>query len=185
MFASASLIPELEEVVQHGSQDKRAKMLKRIANLFVDGSPHFNEEHVGLFDDVLCRLVGRDRGQGARRNVPDAGAGQQCASRVDAAARPRRGHRGRRPGAHEIAAAQGNRSGRDRPDQGPGSSRRHRRPLRHRRGGHRRVGAARRQRRRSQRRPQSHRQAVGERVLRAGPARRRRRRSGREGRPAP
>src|SRR6185295_14656311 len=57
MFASASLIPELEDMIQHGSQDKRAKMLKRIANLFVDGSPHFNEDHIGLFDDVLCRLV--------------------------------------------------------------------------------------------------------------------------------
>jgi len=57
MFASASLIPELEEVIQHGSHDKRAKMLKRIANLFVDGAPHFNEDHIGLFDDVLCRLV--------------------------------------------------------------------------------------------------------------------------------
>ena len=28
MFASASLIPELEDIIQHGSQDKRAKMLK-------------------------------------------------------------------------------------------------------------------------------------------------------------
>ena len=57
MSASASLIPELEDVIQHGSQEKRAKTIQRIANLFVDGSPHFNEDHVGLFDDVLCRLV--------------------------------------------------------------------------------------------------------------------------------
>jgi uncharacterized protein (DUF2336 family) len=57
MSASASLIPELEEIIQHGSQDKRAKTLKRIANLFIDGADHFNDEHVGLFDDVLCRLV--------------------------------------------------------------------------------------------------------------------------------
>src|SRR5262249_46604926 len=57
MSASASLIPELEEIIQHGSHDKRAKMLKRIANLFVDGAPHFTEDHIGLFDDVLCRLV--------------------------------------------------------------------------------------------------------------------------------
>jgi uncharacterized protein (DUF2336 family) len=57
MSASASLIPELEDIIQHGSQDKRAKTLKRIANLFVDGAGHYNDEHVGLFDDVLCRLV--------------------------------------------------------------------------------------------------------------------------------
>jgi uncharacterized protein (DUF2336 family) len=57
MLTSASLIPELEDAIQHSSQDRRAMMLKRIANLFVDGSPQFNEDHIGLFDDVLCRLV--------------------------------------------------------------------------------------------------------------------------------
>src|SRR5690348_7808075 len=57
MSASASLIPELEDMLQHGSLDRRAATVKRIANLFIDGAPHFNEDHIGLFDDVLCRLV--------------------------------------------------------------------------------------------------------------------------------
>ena len=57
MPASASLIPELENVIQHGSQDKRAMTVQRIADLFVNGAPTFNEDHIGLFDDVLCRLV--------------------------------------------------------------------------------------------------------------------------------
>lgn len=57
MSASASLIPELEEVIQHGTHDKRAVTVKRIATLFVSGAPSFNEDHIGLFDDVLCRLV--------------------------------------------------------------------------------------------------------------------------------
>ena len=57
MSASASLIPELENVIQNGSQEKRALMLQRIANLFSDGAASFNEDHIGLFDDVLCRLV--------------------------------------------------------------------------------------------------------------------------------
>ena len=57
MSASASLIPELEHVIQHGSQDKRAATVKRIANLFIDGAAHFSEDHIGLFDDVLCRLI--------------------------------------------------------------------------------------------------------------------------------
>ena len=57
MFASASLIPELEDVIQNGSYAKRAETVRRIATLFIDGSPTFNEDHVGLFDDVLCRLV--------------------------------------------------------------------------------------------------------------------------------
>ena len=57
MSASASLIPELEDVIQNGSAERRAKTVQRIANLFVDGSSSFNEDHIGLFDDVLCRLV--------------------------------------------------------------------------------------------------------------------------------
>jgi uncharacterized protein (DUF2336 family) len=57
MFASASLIPELEDIIQHGTSERRAATVKRIANLFVDSAPHFNEDHIGLFDDVLCRLV--------------------------------------------------------------------------------------------------------------------------------
>ena len=57
MSASASLIPELEDVIQNGSAERRAKTVQRIANLFIDGSASFNEDHIGLFDDVLCRLV--------------------------------------------------------------------------------------------------------------------------------
>jgi uncharacterized protein (DUF2336 family) len=57
MSASASLIPELEHVIRHGSKEKRAATIKRIANLFVNSAAYFNEDHVGLFDDVLCRLV--------------------------------------------------------------------------------------------------------------------------------
>ena len=57
MPASASLIPELEDVIQNGSAERRAKTVQRIANLFIDGAASFNEDHIGLFDDVLCRLV--------------------------------------------------------------------------------------------------------------------------------
>jgi uncharacterized protein (DUF2336 family) len=57
MAAAASLIPELENVIQHGSDAHRTKAVRRIANLFIEGASNFNEDHVGLFDDVLCRLV--------------------------------------------------------------------------------------------------------------------------------
>jgi uncharacterized protein (DUF2336 family) len=57
MSASASLIAELEDVIQHGSYARRAETVRRIANLFMDGASSFNEDHIGLFDDVLCRLV--------------------------------------------------------------------------------------------------------------------------------
>ncbi|MEX0842466.1 MAG: DUF2336 domain-containing protein, partial [Xanthobacteraceae bacterium] len=57
MSASASLIPELEEILQRGSREKRTETLKRITNLFVDGAPTYNEEHVRLFDDVFGLLI--------------------------------------------------------------------------------------------------------------------------------
>jgi uncharacterized protein (DUF2336 family) len=57
MGAPASLLPELEDVVQHGSAEKRAETLRRITSLFLDGAPNFNEEHVALFDDVIGYLI--------------------------------------------------------------------------------------------------------------------------------
>ena len=52
MSASASLIPELEEVIQSGSPEKCAETLRRITTLFVHGAKGFNEPY-GLFDDVF------------------------------------------------------------------------------------------------------------------------------------
>ncbi len=57
MAAPASLIPELEEVIQHGSPERRADALKRITAFFLDGGEPFNEDHVRLFDDVFGRLI--------------------------------------------------------------------------------------------------------------------------------
>ncbi len=57
MGVPVSLLPELEDVVQHGSADKRAETLRRITTLFLDGAPGFNAEHVALFDDVIGCLV--------------------------------------------------------------------------------------------------------------------------------
>jgi uncharacterized protein (DUF2336 family) len=55
--AAASLIPELEHILQHGTREKRADTLKRITSLFIDGAPSFNTEHVRLFDDVFSLLI--------------------------------------------------------------------------------------------------------------------------------
>lgn len=57
MGVLASLLPELEDVVQHGSADKRAETLRRITTLFLDGAHNFNAEHVALFDDVMGCLI--------------------------------------------------------------------------------------------------------------------------------
>jgi uncharacterized protein (DUF2336 family) len=57
MSLTASLIPELEEVIRHGSPERRAETLKRITAFFLDGASRFNEDHVRLFDDVFGRLI--------------------------------------------------------------------------------------------------------------------------------
>ena len=57
MGVPASLLPGLEDVVQHCSAEKRAGTLRRITTLFLDGAPCFNAEHVALFDDVIGCLV--------------------------------------------------------------------------------------------------------------------------------
>jgi uncharacterized protein (DUF2336 family) len=57
MFAATSLIPELEDIVQHSSRERRAEALRRITTLFVDGAPTFNDDHVQLFDEVFSHLI--------------------------------------------------------------------------------------------------------------------------------
>src|SRR5260370_22042984 len=57
MSAPASLIPELEEVIQNGSPERRAETLKRITAFFLDGASRFNDDHVRLFDEVFSKLI--------------------------------------------------------------------------------------------------------------------------------
>jgi uncharacterized protein (DUF2336 family) len=57
MGAPASLLPELEEVVQHGSPEKRAETLRRVTTLFLESADRFHDDHVALFDDVIGALI--------------------------------------------------------------------------------------------------------------------------------
>jgi uncharacterized protein (DUF2336 family) len=57
MAAADSLIPELEDVIQHGSAERQTQTLNKITDLFLNGADQFNEDHVGLFDDVFNRLI--------------------------------------------------------------------------------------------------------------------------------
>jgi uncharacterized protein (DUF2336 family) len=57
MAVPASLIPELEEVLQHGSAERRERTLQRITSLFLNSADQYNEEHVGLFDSVFLLLI--------------------------------------------------------------------------------------------------------------------------------
>jgi uncharacterized protein (DUF2336 family) len=57
MGLPASLLPELEHVVQQGSAERRAEMLRRITTLFLDSAAKFSDEHIALFDDVIGCLI--------------------------------------------------------------------------------------------------------------------------------
>src|SRR5262249_23692737 len=74
MVGPASLIPELEEVIQRGSPERRNQALSRITSLFLDGADRFNEDHVQLFDEVLGCLVeeieAKARAELSKRRAP-------------------------------------------------------------------------------------------------------------------
>jgi uncharacterized protein (DUF2336 family) len=58
-----SLIGELEAAIQSGSKDKRVDTLRRITDLFVADADRFNDQQIGVFDDVLGHLIKRIEGR--------------------------------------------------------------------------------------------------------------------------
>ena len=57
MHSGHSLIAELESAVAKGSPEQRVSTLRRVTDLFLNGADRFDEQQVGLFDDVLLHLV--------------------------------------------------------------------------------------------------------------------------------
>ena len=55
--ASASLISELEAAVSGGSSERRVAMLRQVTDLFLSDADRLNENQIGVFDDVLVRLI--------------------------------------------------------------------------------------------------------------------------------
>jgi uncharacterized protein (DUF2336 family) len=53
------LLAELEVAVKNGSPEKRVDTLRRVTNLFLEGSDRLNEQQIGVFDDVLVHLIQR------------------------------------------------------------------------------------------------------------------------------
>ena len=52
-----SLLDELEAAIQSGSSERRAEMLARITDLFIDNAPRVIDAQVGVFDDVFEYLI--------------------------------------------------------------------------------------------------------------------------------
>jgi len=52
-----SLIDELEEALAAGSNAQRITMLSRITDLFVEGASRYSDGQIGLFDEVMVKLI--------------------------------------------------------------------------------------------------------------------------------
>lgn len=59
MTVAYSLIPGLDDIVNHGDPKRRAEAIRQISALFVQGAAHFRSDHVDLFDGILTGLVPR------------------------------------------------------------------------------------------------------------------------------
>jgi hypothetical protein len=72
------LLDELDAALASGSDTRRVDMLTRITDLFVNGAPHYSEEQIALFDDVMMRLLeaadAEARAELAQRLAPIANA---------------------------------------------------------------------------------------------------------------
>jgi len=60
---SAVLIAELEGAVKGGSSARRIQMLRQVTDLFLSDADRLNEAQIGVFDDVLVRLIERMESQ--------------------------------------------------------------------------------------------------------------------------
>jgi len=78
MTRTLPLIEELEAAVTSGTNARRIEMLTRVTDLFVGGAPRYSDEQIGVFDDVMVRLVStieaKARARLAHRLAPIANA---------------------------------------------------------------------------------------------------------------
>jgi uncharacterized protein (DUF2336 family) len=78
LMRTLPLLDELEAALSDRSIARRIEMLTRITDLFVNGASHYSEDQVGVFDDVMARLVNtieaKARAKLAHRLAPIANA---------------------------------------------------------------------------------------------------------------
>ena len=53
----SELLDELESAIQGSSAEKRLQTLRRVTDLFLGGADRFNDQQIGVFDDVLVHLI--------------------------------------------------------------------------------------------------------------------------------
>jgi uncharacterized protein (DUF2336 family) len=57
VMRTLSLLDELEGALASGNINRRIDILTRITDLFVNGADRYSDDQVGVFDDVMARLV--------------------------------------------------------------------------------------------------------------------------------
>jgi uncharacterized protein (DUF2336 family) len=78
MIDNLPLLDELESALASGSPTRGNAILTSVTDLFINGAPRFSEEQIGLFDDVMARLMvkieAKARARLAQRLAPIANA---------------------------------------------------------------------------------------------------------------
>jgi uncharacterized protein (DUF2336 family) len=78
MTQALPLLEELEVALASGSNTRRIEILSSVTDLFVNGAPRYSDDQIGIFDDVIARLVNtietKARAKLAHRLAPIANA---------------------------------------------------------------------------------------------------------------
>jgi uncharacterized protein (DUF2336 family) len=78
MNGTLSLLDELETTLASGPSTRGIEILTSVTDLFINGAPHFSETQIGVFDDVMARLMvkieAKARAKLAQRLAPIANA---------------------------------------------------------------------------------------------------------------
>jgi uncharacterized protein (DUF2336 family) len=56
-MSSLPLLDELDSVLTSGSIARRIEILTSLTDLFINGAPRYSQDQIGVFDDVMVRLV--------------------------------------------------------------------------------------------------------------------------------
>jgi uncharacterized protein (DUF2336 family) len=77
-MSTLPILDQLETALVSGNNVRRLEMLTRITDLFVGGAPRYSEDLIGVFDEVMARLVStieaKARAKLAHRLAPIANA---------------------------------------------------------------------------------------------------------------
>jgi uncharacterized protein (DUF2336 family) len=56
-MSALPLLDELDHVLTAGTIARRVEILTSVTDLFINGAPRYSEDQIGVFDDVMARLV--------------------------------------------------------------------------------------------------------------------------------